>query len=234
MTVLSAFQDAAARLVSRRPDTLFSATDAFSVEMQSLANEVARDLARTYDWQALVRTYTITPNGTDAEFPLPTDYDRMMLDTDLYDAPNWAWGYTHISRPNEWLRMKIRHFSWIAPGAWTMQGNKLLFYPAPSSSSQANFVYISKEIVTNKDGAPQALFSSDTDEFVLDERLLTLGLIWKWREMKRLESSTDQANFDKAFNEVAGKDGGSKLIRKGRYYPRGSHHLAWPWPLGGI
>lgn len=234
MTVLSAFQDAAAVLVKRRPDTLFSAQDAFSIEMQALVNDVARDIAASHDWQALVRTYLITPNGTDTDFPLPADYDRMLLDSEVYENTNWAWGYTHITRANDWLRMKVENFSWIAPGAWTMQGNALLFYPAPTSTAQATFVYVTKNIVTTTAPGEASRFTSDLDSFVLSERLLTLGLIWKWRENNRLESATDQANFVKAFGEIAGKDGGAKIIRKGGRYLPGNTRLAWPWPLGGV
>lgn len=233
MTLLSACQSAAIRLVSRKPDTIFSATDPFSLEMQVLANEVAKDIAKSHDWQALVRTHSIAANGTDTVFPLPDDYDRMLLDSEIYDGSNWAWGYCHVTRPNDWLRMKVENFGWITPGAWIMQGNQFEFQPAPATGT-AEFVYITKEIVTDNDGAPIPSFTDDGDSFVLSERLLSLGIIWKWREMKRMESSTDEANFVKAFSEIAGKDGGPKIIRKGQNRSYRNSHVAWPWPLGGL
>lgn len=234
MTLLSACQSAAVLLIGRKPDTIFSATDAFSLEMQVLSNEVAKDIAKSHDWQALVRTHSITPDGVVTSFPLPEDYDRMLLDTEIYDESNWAWGYFHVTRPNDWLRMKVEEFSTINPGAWTMQGNRFEFYPAPSGIAPAQFVYISKDIVTNDNDDPASSFTDDDDKFVLSERLLTLGLIWKWRELKRLESATAEANFIKAFSEIAGKDGGSKIIRKGHRRIAGNFHYAWPWPLGGV
>lgn len=234
MTLLSACQSAAIRLVGRKPDTIFSATDPFSLEMQVLSNEVAKDIAKSHDWQALVRTHSITPNGVDTSFPLPEDYDRMLLDSDIYDGSSWAWGYCHVTRPNDWLRMKVENFGWISPGAWAMQGNQFEFQPAPTSETAAQFVYITKHIVLKEDGEPADAFTKDDDSFILNERLLTLGVIWKWRELKRLEASTDEANFIKAFSEIAGKDGGSKIIRKGGHRLRGDFRTAWPWTLGGI
>lgn len=234
MTLLTACQSAAIRLVGRKPDTIFSATDPFSLEMQALSNEVAQDIAKSHDWQALVRTHLITPNGTDTTFPLPEDYDRMLLDSDIYEGSNWAWGYVHVTRPNDWLRMKVENFGWISPGAWTMQGGQFEFQPAPASETSAQFVYITKNIVTDASEDPSDAFTGDEDVFVLNERLLTLGLIWKWRELKRLEASTDEANFIKAFSEISGKDGGSKIIRKGGRRFCGNFRTAWPWPLGGV
>jgi hypothetical protein len=233
MTVLSAIQSAAVRLISRKPSTVFSAEDAFSIEMQDLANEVARDIAKSTDWQALITVHTITGNGTDTAFPLPDDYDRMLVDSSLYDGNNWAWGYTRIMGASNWLRMDIERFGSITPGGWTILGNEFRFVPAPTADSTAKFVYVSNNIVISENNELKTSFETDSDRFVLDERLLTLGLIWKWREMKRLEAATDQANFEKAFAEISGRDKGSQILRIGRS-PWNTYdvNLAYPRPLG--
>ncbi|GMB80541.1 hypothetical protein NN6n1_13230 [Shinella zoogloeoides] len=234
MTLLTACQNAAVLLLGRKPDTIFSSTDVFSLEMQVLANEVACDIARSHDWQALVRTHSIMPDGVATTFPLPTDYGRMLLDSEIYNQTNWAWGYTHVTRADDWLRMKVQDFTVIVPSAWTMQGDQFEFLPAPSSSATAKFVYITKNIIKSETNQAKANFTDDEDKFALSERLLTLGLVWRWRELKRLEASTDQANFEKAFAEIAARDGGSKIIRKGGRPIYGDFRIAWPWPLGGV
>src|SRR3546814_5464552 len=56
--------------------------------------------------------------------------------------------------------------------------------------------------------------SSDlSDTFLLPERLLTLGLVWRWRENKKLDATGDQEAFIKALDEYAAKDKGSRVIR---------------------
>jgi hypothetical protein len=64
-----------------------------------------------------------------------------------------------------------------------------------------------------------------------DERLLTLALIWRWREQKRLDATGDQANFEKAFAEAAGMDKGARVIRS-RRRALSRARIAWPWELG--
>ena len=230
MTLLGACQSAAVRLIGRKPSTIFSATDAFSLEMQEMANEGARDIAATHDWQALIKTETLTADGVTEDFDLPTDYDRMLLDSGIYDGENWAWGYGRIQRADEWLKWKIRGWEMITPGAWTMIDNQLKFIPAPVTGT-AEFLYISKNVVSAENGTTKEAFTTDNDSFVLSERLLTLWIVWKWRELKRLESSTDQANFEKAFGEISARDGGSRIMRSGTHHFRGAS-IAWPWPLG--
>lgn len=235
MSLLSAVQSAAIRLIGKKPTTVFSSNDTFSLEMQDLANEVAKDIAKSHDWQALVKTHLITGNGTDTEFPLPSDYDRMLIDSNLYDNKNWAWGYIRIVNPSDWLQWKIYNWQLVVPGAWTILGNQFEFVPAPYSGAEASFVYISENRVLAADGTPKATFTKDDDTFTIDERLLTLGLIWKWREMKQLESATAQANFEKAFNESSSRDKGARIIAVGNNWAsRFDVRTAYPWPLGSV
>lgn len=235
MTLLSAVQSAAIRCLGKKPSTVFSANDTESLQFQYLANEVAKDIAKSHDWQALVRTYIITGTGTDTEFPLPPDYDRMLLDGELYDNKNWAWGYIRIVNPSDWLQWKIYHWQLIVPGAWTILGNQFEFVPAPYEGAEASFVYISNGLVTGADGKAKTDFTKDDDTFVLDERLLTLGIIWKWREMEGMDSSQAQANFEKAFNEISSRDKGARIIAVGNNWAsRFDVRTAYPWPLGSV
>ena len=232
MTALSAFQSAATRLIGRRPTTLFSSTEQFQVEMVDLITEVAKSIADNHDWNALTKVHTITGDGVETTFPLPSDYDRMLLDGSIYDATNWAWGYQRIVRPDEFLYLQVRDFSIITPGYWSMLGNEFQFLPAPGDQSQAKFLYVTKNIVRDENGNLKEGFTADSDTFVLDERLLTLGLVWRWREQKKMDYGADQANFEKLFSDLSGRDGGSKPIRTPSRLMGFRGTPAYPWPLG--
>lgn len=233
MTVLSAMQSAAMRLIGRKPTTFFSSTQRFEQEIVDLANEVAKSIADNNDWQALTRVYTLTGDGSTTAFALPSDYDRMLLDSRIYDSESWAWGYHRIVRADEWLQFTIRDWAIITPGMWTMMENQLQFVPAPSDQGVAKFLYITNEIVTDEDGVGKESFTKDSDSFVLNERLLTLGIIWRWREQKRMDSSTDEANFNQLYSELAGRDGGARLIIRNSRRNLYRGNVTWPWPLGG-
>lgn len=231
MAILSAMQSAAIRLLGRKPTTFFGAENQFELEIADLVNEVAKDVQTYQDWQALQTVCTLTGDGSTSEFSLPDDYDRMLLISDVQDASSWAWGYASFDDINQFLFHEARGFiGW--PGGWIIYGGKMRFSPAPSSGVSATFPYISNLYARAQDGTPKDSFTVDADSFLLPERLLTLGLIWRWRENKKLDASGDQEAFIKALDEYASKDKGSKPIRHRTARFLAGTYPAWPWSLG--
>lgn len=233
MTALSACQDALARLVARRPSSVFASDEEICVEIASLANEAATDIMKANDWQALTKFYTITGDGTSVTYPFPSDYDRMIQATDLYDPNNWCWGYEHITEYGMWIINQARGLS-LTPGAWMIQGSQFNFFPAPASGAQAIFPYVSKQWAKSATGTAKGQFDRDDDIFILDDRLLTLALIWRWKSMKGMDYAEDIKNSDIALSQSMARDKGSRTIRKGGHGAIAQNtRLAWPWPLGG-
>lgn len=234
MTILQAMQSAAIRLVGHKPSVFFSSSDQFEAEIVDLVNEAAQDICATQDWQALTSIQTFTGDGVTNEFPIPSDYQRMLLDADMQDLDNWAWGYRHITDINTFLYREARGFEPF-PGGWIMYGDKFRFSPSAPAGQTATFPYISKNYALNTDGSQKAQFTRDDDSFRIDggERLLTLWLIWRWRENKKLDATGDQENFVKAISELGSKDRGSRVIRA-NYSGLNRYNWvhAWPWTLG--
>jgi len=214
MTVLSACQKAAIRLIGKKPTTFFSSNNAFELEIQDLATEVATDIAKSYDWRSLTVLNQFQGDGVETSFPMPADYDRMTISGDVH-AKNWnTWRYNRAYSLDQWLDFQSG-LAQVSPGSWIILGGEMQFSPAITGGEQAQFYYISKNVVQAQDGTRKPEFTTDTDSFVLDERLLTLGLIWKWREQKRLDYSGDKENFDLALDEATGRERGARIIRVG-------------------
>lgn len=222
MAILSALQSAAIRLVGRKPSTFFGSSQQFEIELCDLINEVAQDIAKYQDWQALVKVATINGDGSNVEIALPADYDRQLINSDIQQSTNWVWGYYHITDINEFLFR--RNSGWQPyPGGWIIYGNVLHFSPAATGASE--YPYISNAWAHPVGGAAdKTAFDADTDEFILPERLLTLGLVWRWRENKKLDFTGDMEAFTKALDEYGAKDRGSSIIRFGnrRRWPNAS------------
>lgn len=231
MTIYGAMLSAAIRLIGQRPSTFFGSSGLFEIEICDLINEVARDILASHDWQGLTKIHTITADGS-SSFSRPSDYDRMALIADMQRPETWLWGYYHAADVNEFMSIQDSGFRGF-PGAWTLIGNQFTFAPAPSGDGK--FAYISKEYAVDSASlSPKATFDADTDAFVLPERLLALGLVWRWREGKKLDFSGDQEAFTKAMSEESGKDKGSRVIRKGRSAKFRGTYPAWGGVLGPI
>lgn len=229
MTIYGAMLSAAIRLVGQRPSVFFGSSGTFEIEICDLINEVARDILASHDWQGLTRVQTLTADGS-SSFARPADYDRMILVADMQRPETWLWGYYHAADINEFMAIRDSGFQGL-PGAWTLVGDQFTFSPTPSGD--AKFAYISKEYANDTaDLTRKDSFTKDTDTFVLPERLLTLGLVWRWREQKKLDFSGDQEAFTKALSEESAKDKGSRVIRKGSPIRFRGTFPAWSGTLG--
>lgn len=232
MTVLSAAQSAMVRLVGRKPTTIFGSQDQMEVEIADLVTDVAVDIMKAHDWRALTNLHTLTGDGSETEFDLPSDYDRIVLAQRVTDTSNWLWGYTAVESLDEWMTITNSGFAAITPGWWIILGGKMQFSPAPTSGAPARFAYISKNIGRSATDAAISAFTKDDDSFVLEDRLLTLGLIWRWKAQKGLEYAEDMATYETALSQNSARDKGSQAIRKGLPNHLLGTHVAWPWPLG--
>lgn len=232
MAILPAMQSAAIRLLGQRPVSFFGAVGTFEMEIADLVNEVAIDVAKYQDWQGITKFATITGDGTETSFALPSDYDRMLQNARVQDVQSWFWGYSRVMDLNEFTYLVNTGWGPV-PGVWTLLANEMRFTPAPASAASATYPYISTGYALDA-GTQEAkpAFTSDTDTFLLPERLLTLGLIWRWRENKKLDASGDQEAFVKALDEYAVKDRGARVYRKNsrRLFP--GVGIAWPGSLG--
>jgi hypothetical protein len=70
MTILTACQEAAVELNQTQPQTLFSTTDQFAVELRRQANKAARDIGQYYEWQNLTALHTVAGDGVTTSFVL--------------------------------------------------------------------------------------------------------------------------------------------------------------------
>lgn len=235
MAILQVVQKVALRAIGKSPTSAFAPTsDQQTVnEIVDLAGDVARDIAASHDWQVLTRIDTITGDGTEKQFDLPSDYDRMLLASGLLDPDTWFWGYCHIPTVMQWLAEESYGFETITPGAWIILENQFNFVPAPASGAEAKYPYITKNIVVEADGTTtKENFETDTDSFRLNERLLTLGTLWRWKEQKGLEYAEDMQTYEAVLSQQQTRDSGARVIRSGPRLARGLFSRSYPWELG--
>ena len=210
MTVFTSIKAAALRTTGVAITNAFASTAQIAVEMTDLANEVATDILKSHDWRQLTKIAIVTPDGGEV-YGLPADYDRMVSAGGIEDAASWFWGYEPFTSVNQWLQFKSGSYAIISPGGWIILENRLNFYPVPVGPAQ--FPYISNLLVRSAANVPKSAFTADTDTFVLPERLLTLGLIWRWMAQKGLEYSEALATYEVALSQEQTRDRGARVYR---------------------
>jgi hypothetical protein len=95
-------------------------------------------------------------------------------------------------------------------------GGFLQIYPAMESTDSAKYYYQSNLIVDPASGSNKTAFTLDTDVFVLNERLLTLCLVWKYRSQGGLDYQQELQDYAMAMAQEIARDKGSRMIVLGR------------------
>jgi hypothetical protein len=228
MTILSACQSAAVRLLGRRPAAILSSDGQFELELGVLANETAIAIAKAHDWQKLKVLHTISGDGSDTSFALPAAYDRMPLKAAVWSTAT-STPLTPARDDDQWLDFQLTSIVG-SPGFWRILGGEMQILPAMSASETAKFYYVSNKlwIVDGGTVATKTEATVDTDTCVLPERLIALGVIWRWLQLKGKEYGEALRNFELAFSEEAGRDKGSRILAIGTPRIAGDVQVAYP------
>lgn len=211
MTLKSVVDSATIRTVGNVPASVFGSTDQVSREMADLSTDVAIEIAESAEWRSLVKIAEMVGAPS---FPKPVDYDRMMTGQGILNKDSWFWGYINFQSVDEYLMAVNGRLPMMQPGGWIIIGDEFKFYPDPTGVAQ--FPYISSHIIRGSNGATKAAFTADDDSFILPERLLTLGLIWRWKAQKGLDYGEDMAIYQQSLSQEQNKDKGERILRPDR------------------
>ncbi len=94
------------------------------------------------------------------------------------------------------------------------------------------FEYVSKNLYADADGNPKPEWTADTDVCRIPERLVELGVIWRWLQFKGLDYGEAMTNAEKAFAQLSGSDGGGRGVLKAGRARLKAEEYAFPGVLG--
>lgn len=163
-------------------------------EVQSLlryANKVGNMMARAFPWQAIRREQVFTAAAANEQpSALPDDFS--------YFVPDCMWNRSTsqqitgpISAQEHAARVAALNSDSGYP-KFSYRGNVILLLPAPSGGNSIAFEYASMEWASTADGATKkTAFGVDTDISLIDEELITLGVIYEFLKQASLPAAGD-------------------------------------------
>lgn len=235
MTALSIVQDASLRIGVAYPDELFAGTSRVLRQLRSVLNDAARMVAfdAGHDWTALKALATLTGDGVALAFDMPADYRRMLKKATVWPSDNPYAPMIHYTDTDEWLGMLSQAFPPLS-GAWTLIGDQMHIRQGGSSNPlatgvTAKFYYLSAYYAKAAGGSAKAAFDADEDTFRLDERLLTLALIYRWKQAQGQDYAEEMADYQAALAERIGADKGSNIFTVGGRTTT-ALDLGWAYP----
>ena len=223
------------------PQLYVGSDDPNIVQLVSIANRSAislRDLRLQYlTRQAVIplANGSATDNPQIKSYPLPSDFYALVPDTtyqfgriDPAQLPTTAstWAYLRSRTGPQGLRIRCRFM------------RDRLYVFSPEVTQHLDFEYVSTLTIEKGSAvvspnssdsvitanAPQRTdtFTSDADRWLLDDPLIELDIIWRYKKAKGIEDwQADHEVFQSYLNELRARDSGSRTI---------SWNEAWPYP----
>jgi len=226
MTLLTVIRDVCAVVGVTIPPSVFPgiAGNRTMMEMVSLANEMAQRIAYdTREWTRLKATRTFTGDDVTIAWDMPEDFKRLLLNSEVWRSTSSQQPMHFVPDANEWMKRRNNedHNSW---GEWTIIGGQMHIHPplagptvatvdAPAyPATTASFVYLDKNCIKLASGGVASEFQGDGDTYLLDERLLKLGMIWQWKAQKGQPYGEDMGTWTDALGMAMGTDSPSPII----------------------
>lgn len=235
MSMLTVVNDAQRRLNLSVSSSVAGSSDETAVQMLALLNQAGEEMAEAYPWQVLVKEATFTTVATESQGAMSTIAPGF-----FYILNNTIWNRSlrrpvfGALSPNEWQLLKAS--SVTGPfQQYRIRGDTLRFIPAPPADQTCAFEYVSKNWCTTADGnTEKSAFTLDADVSLLDERLLTLSLVWRFKQAKGLDFTAELTMYETRLGNEMARDGGKpvldlngkvQILMPGVMIPQGN------WPL---
>ncbi len=182
-------------------------------QILALANEEGEELYEVGEWSELHRLHTLTTVADQAEYDFPSDFGRMVRETEWDEADTTP--LLGPVSPQEWRTIKSGLIgSGVVGRRYRIMRSTsdtdlvVVLDPTPDSNSASEsvtFEYISKNWCKSSTGTAQSAWAADTDVPLLPDRLFRLGMIVRWKRSTGLEFGSELAEYNNVLSRSLGR-----------------------------
>ena len=186
--------------------TIATNSDPTAVQIKSLAISELEALSEKYDWPHLETEYTFATVNGQSVYPWPSNYRKLsvgsIFDRDEYyqikgSIPVDQWNLRKYGLLSSISRRRFRvRYVGGTPG--------IEITPTPDAVKNVVAVYYSKEFALSETNASKEVYTADTDVSKIPERLVRLGLKWRFREAKGLDFGAALAEYNATISMIFG------------------------------
>ena len=190
-----------------KPSAVAASTNPELEKMLRMANKVGKRLQKIFDWQILTKERTFTSVGTEEQtgiFTGITDFDRFIPETFWNRSQQFL-----ISGPIssvDWQGLKATSYSDTERRKFRHRGGLVYVIPTLSSGDTIAFEYVSKNWCAKADATPQSSWILDTDTGLLDEELMTRGIIYEYLANEGLPSQGAAHAYEEYYQALTEND----------------------------
>jgi len=229
MTLLTIVQNASDTIGLTRPSVVIASVDQNVRTLLSLAQTEGREVLDRFSWPATQIEVTHTSLAAELQGVITTIAPGFsyIISSTFWDR-TLTQPVTGPLSPIEWQALKARTATGPYP-SYRIFGGKLYAYPAPSAGNTWVFEYQSTYFCQSAGGTNQSAWAADTDVGVLDENLMELGVVWRFKKKNGLDYSEDFRSYEQKLANETSRAGGRKVLdmisgntaARGVYIPEG-------------
>ncbi len=216
MNILAIIREFCGRKGLPRPTLIIGNDDPSIIQMLALCNDVIEDLADRGAWQIGTFSTTFTTTAVEDQGALSTLFPygyKALVNNSMYNRTTRLPVEGPIDAV-EWEAYKALPTGRIFPRYRIFQDH-LWMQPAPAVGQTVGVEYESQYLITNTVGStvtPVKYFSTDLDDFKLNEAILISGLSWKWASEKGLSYAESFNKYETLVVNALGRDGGAGTL----------------------
>lgn len=211
LSVLQIVQTACKRIGILAPTLAIGSSDQQIIQLVALCEEEGQELSARYAWQGLQTEALFTTVAAQVQTTLATTAPGFN-----YIVNNTIWNRT-LRRPvygptseQDWQQKKAIQIN--GPfNSFRIISDVINFYPIPVAGQVCAFEYISRNWV-NSGATSSPSWLTDADTPKLNDQLLIMGLIWRWKAAKGLDYAEDFAKYERRVIDSMGRDAGKPML----------------------
>lgn len=215
MTLLSIVQTTCDIVGVGRPSTVVGSTNATSRTMLALANQGGLDLCRQGEWRLLTseHTFSTVADSAQGSSALPSDFGRFVNGTIWNRSQRWQ--IEEIDE-QDWAAIKGAGQVLTTVNQILLRGTAVYMTPVPTAGETIGYAYVTNQFCASSGGSAQVAWAADTDVGRLDESLLQLDLVWRWKQARGLDYAEDMQSFELRKLALLGGDKPRPTLNMGR------------------
>lgn len=216
MSLLTIIQDAADLLGLPRPSSSQS-SDTTTRQLVALCTQEGEDLARRHDWRGLIVGGCIQGDGDTTRFILPADFDRLATGPALWRDGSIFQPLAGPVSGSDWVAL-VSRISVSTQKSYRLISANMDIWPTLDADDVVRFEYFATHWIASSDGASRRRrWQQDTDFALIPERLITLGLVWRWKAAKGLDYAEQQTTYEQQLAFEASADRAPRALAVGRF-----------------
>lgn len=212
MSLLTLVQDTCALLALPKPQIVINSPDLQVRQLLQLAIVEADELNNSFNWQKMTRQKTFVTLPQAEQFDAVPDDLRGFIPNSFYNRTTRRPVLGPVT-PQLWQNIQANPQINRVILAYRQRDGAFLITPNPPPDQTIAYEYVSTAWACNEAGDESYnVWQIDSDTSWIPEKVIKLGLVWRWRQTKGLPYAEDYDTYQQQKQEYQARDGGSTVL----------------------